>query len=86
MLPEEAMAEQERIVKHFNLGWWYGVECKRCCRVFPKAMTTGTNDPNDFYYMCPVCGKRTRPVSMPWLARDEWNAGRTIGDGQISLF
>ena len=81
MTKEEAKAEQERIARHYNLGWWYGTECEKCCGVFPKAMTEGNGMGDKIYYECPVCGKRTPGESMPWIARDDWNEQRFKGAG-----
>ncbi len=88
MTPEQAKAKQERIAKHYNLGFWYGTNCMKCCGVYPKAMTKNTFDPEDFYYQCEVCGKRTKAYTMPWLARKAWNNGeyKDAGENQISLF
>ena len=86
MTKEEALANQQQIVaRGYNLAHWYGTNCKKCCGVYPKAMTANTNNPKDFYYECEVCGKRTDLYTMPWLAREAWNADNYL-ENQISLF
>ena len=67
----EAKANQDRIALNYNLGWWYGTHCEKCCGVYPKLMNT--NDLLNCYYECEVCHKRTEPKSMPWLAERDWN-------------
>ena len=72
MTAEQAKANQDRIAKRFNLGWWYGTGCKKCCDVYPKFMTTeGMN--HKCYFQCEVCGKRTKEYEMPWVAEEAWN-------------
>ena len=42
MTREEAKAKQDEIeASGFNLGYWYGTGCKKCCGVYPK-FKTGT--------------------------------------------
>lgn len=84
MTREEAKAEQDRIAEHFNLGWWYGTKCKPCCGVYPKIRTSDGFDAR-CWYECPVCGTRTEPFSMPWLAEEAWNRGE-LRPGQFSMF
>ena len=73
MTMEDAILEQEEIVRRgFNLGWWFGTNCRKCCSVFPRLIA---ND-HDCWYQCPVCGQRTEPASMPWIAEEAWNSGR----------
>ena len=83
---EEEMAEQERLRQYFNLGWWYGTNCKKCCGVYPKAMKKDGYDPNDFYYECQICGRRTKPYMMPWIAREAWNRDEVVDNIQLRLF
>ena len=86
MTEEEAKEKQADLAKHFDLGFWYGINCEKCCGVFPKFMTGG-NQGMDCWYECEVCGKRTKPTTMPWIAEKAWNAGETIGGNiQMSLF
>ena len=75
MTAEQAKANQNRIAKHFNLGWWYGTRCKKCCGVYPKLMTTDRLD-HKCYYQCEVCGKRTKEHEMPLVAEEAWNNGK----------
>lgn len=84
MTREEAKANQDRIAKHFDLSWWYGTGCEKCCGVFPKFQTSLGFD-GSCWYECEVCGKKTEPQAMPWLAREEWNAGRFV-QNQICLW
>lgn len=86
MTPEQAAKRQAEIAEKFNLGWWYGTDCEKCCGVYPKFKTTNT--PEAFcYYECEVCGKRTEIYSMPWLARNAWNEHKyKKGLHQLSLF
>lgn len=83
MTASEAKANQERIAERFDLGWWYGIRCKKCCGVYPKFMKSG--DLLKCFYQCEVCGKRTpNDHEMPWLAEEEWN--NMTEPEQISLF
>lgn len=84
---EKVKEEQDRLKANgYYLGWWYGVSCKKCCGVYPKFMKKEGFDPKDCYYQCEVCGRRTAPEVMPWIARDAWNLGKTyFEDPQISL-
>ncbi len=85
MTADEARANQERIAETFNLGWWYGVRCEKCCGVFPRLIvpdqTTGR-----CYYQCEVCGRRTAECEMPWIAEKKWNDHEWTDEGQFSLF
>lgn len=86
MTAKEAKANQDRIAKNFNLGWWYGVNCEKCCGVYPKLMVSGNC--NEFcYFQCEVCGKRTKKEVMPWVAEEAWNRHEWIEEvRQLSLF
>lgn len=84
MTREEAAAEQERIAKDYDLSYWYGTDCEKCCGVYPRFHQSMANGIGCFY-QCDVCGKRTEPQPMPWVARDEWNAGN-YAEEQISFF
>lgn len=85
MTADEARANQERIAETFDLGWWYGVRCEKCCGVFPRLIvpdgTTGR-----CYYRCEVCGRRTAECEMPWIAEEKWNNHEWTDEGQFSLF
>lgn len=83
----EAKANQNRIVAlGYELGWWYGVRCRKCCGVYPKFMTRDIQDPKNVYYQCEVCGRRTADdYTMPWMAEEAWNAVDTIGGDQMTL-
>ena len=85
MTIEEAKAKQEKIAKHYSLSWWYGTECEKCCEVYPKAEFEGNHACADIYYICEVCGKRTKGYEMIWLAKEAWNNGEYM-QGQIRLF
>lgn len=84
MTAEEAKRNQDEIAKHYNLGWWYGTGCKKCCGVYPKFRTTEGNNCM-CWYECEVCGTKTELQSMPWIAEREWNAGHFV-QKQMSLF
>lgn len=84
MTREEAKANQDRIAKNYNLGFWYGTNCEKCCGVYPK-FCTHDGKQHMCYYECEVCGKRTKLCTMPWIARDEWNAG-LFQEQQLCIF
>ncbi len=76
MTPEEAKANQERIAENYNLGFWYGIHCAKCCGVYPKLIThVGGTNLDLCRYECEVCGKRTADFPMPWQAEEAWNRG-----------
>lgn len=85
MTAEEAKRNQDEISKHYNLGHWYGTNCEKCCGVYPKLIVMGWQGRPDCWYECEVCGKRTEPKIMPYLSREDWNAGRFV-ENQICLF
>lgn len=75
MTAAEAKANQERIVaKGYDLGWWYGTRCRKCCGVYPAFRRGDGQDPCDCWYECEVCGRKTGKHTMPWLAEEEWNS------------
>lgn len=84
MTREEAIKNQEEIAKNYELSWWYGTNCEKCCGVYPK-FRTSTGLDSYCWYECEVCGKRTENASMPWIAEREWNNGN-FRETQISLF
>ena len=85
MTAEEAIRKQNEIAEHFDLGFWYGVGCERCCGVFPK-LIGGIGGALDLCrYECEVCGKTTNVYEMPWLAEEAWNKGLFV-TGQGRLF
>lgn len=87
MTKEEAKAKQERIAKDFNLGWWYGTRCEKCCEVYPKLDVEGSSADGRCFYTCEVCGKRTRGFGMPWQAEEAWNNHEYKSEyTQMSLF
>lgn len=74
MTKEEAKANQDRIAKGYDLGYWYGTNCEKCCGVFPKFRTFGDlGGWTRCYYECEVCGKRTDKFEMPHQAEKAWN-------------
>lgn len=83
MTAEEAKKNQDRIAEHYNLGWWYGTRCRKCCGVYPKLIMT--NDLLKCFYQCEVCGTRTAPETMPWIAEEAWNNGK-IEYSQMDIF
>ena len=85
MTKEEAKAIQDGLKeKGFDLGFWYGTGCAKCCDVFPELVV-----PNvlygGVYFQCPVCGKRTEERPMPWVSAEAWNRGEFV-DEQIRMF
>lgn len=82
MTAQEAKAKQDRISKQYELGWWYGTRCTKCCGVYPKLMVTP--DLLKCFYECEVCHRRTKPELMPWIAEEAWNSGQIEG-GQMDL-
>ena len=70
MTQEQAKKEQERLAGKYTLGWWFGTNCEKCCDVYPRFRKDGNDN---CYYECDVCGKRTEPQIMPWLAQQKWN-------------
>lgn len=85
MTIEEAKAKQAKIAQNYNLSWWYGTGCTKCCEVYPKAEFEGNLASQNIYYICEVCGKRTKGYEMPWLATEAWNRGEYM-QGQIRMF
>lgn len=87
MTAEQAKKNQDRIQESgFNLGWWYGVHCEKCCEVYPEFRTTEDSS-RGCYYECEVCGKRTEVFDMPWQATEAWNNHEyKPGLHQLSLF
>lgn len=81
MTREEAKRKQEELGKHYNLGFWYGIRCEKCCGVFPKLVTRGSAT-STCAYMCEVCGRSTAWKDMPWEAEKEWNEQ----DRQMTIF
>ena len=87
MTAKEAKENQDRIEANgFDLGWWYGTRCQKCCGVYPKFMTSdGMN--HACWFQCEVCGKRTKAQVMPWVAEEAWNNGEYVEElRQYSLF
>jgi hypothetical protein len=78
MSPEEAKAHQEQLIADgWNIGFWYGTGCKKCCGVYPKFIIQIW--PKDLCrYECEVCGKTTEPYRMIWEAEEAWNKGLFI--------
>lgn len=86
MTEQEAVKMQAELAKHFNLSFWYGTHCKKCCSVYPRFRTTNTTH-EQCYYQCEVCGKRTANYEMPWQAAEAWNEGKYLqANVQMRLF
>lgn len=84
---EAKRKQNEILAQGYDLGWWYGTNCKKCCGVFPKLMFAKTYDPKDCYYQCEVCSKRTELKVMPWQAKEAWNNDECHYESlQMSLF
>ena len=74
MTEAEAIERQKRLAEHYDLSFWYGTKCRKCCSVYPKFMTLECSTiKRDCWYECEVCGRKTHRHEMPYLARDEWN-------------
>ena len=87
MTKEEAKENQDRLSKHYDLGFWYGTNCEKCCGVYPKFGTEGNQASGECFYVCEVCGKRTKGYSMPWQAKEAWNRHEYKNKHtQLSLF
>lgn len=83
MTREEAKKNQDRIARFYNLSYYYGTNCEKCCGVYPKFKTDGMQAV--CWYECEVCGKRTKPAGMPWIAEEAWNAHK-YEEEQIKMF
>ena len=83
MTREQAMEEQRLLKqKGFNLGWYFGTKCEKCCDVYPRLLHRNVNDKRrDTYYRCDVCGKQTEYYGMPSEAEKAWNEHRYSGEG-----
>lgn len=67
---EEAKRQQDKLGR--LLGYYYGTWCKKCHGVYPKHINE--QDYRAYmYYLCPVCGKESKHMPMPWQARNAWN-------------
>ena len=87
MTAEEAKKHQDQLVAEgWDLGFWYGTKCEKCCGVYPKFENVYVSGEDLCRYECEVCGKKTAAYSMPWLARDAWNNGNVILPDQPKLF
>ena len=86
MTKEDAKREQEELGKYFNLAWWFGTGCEKCCEVYPKLIHSGDLAGGMCAYECPVCGKRTDWSAMPWIAEAAWNANKVSETSQLSIF
>ena len=87
MIKEEAKENQDRLSRNFDLSFWYGTWCEKCCEVYPKLDTEGDLAGGQCFYVCEVCGRRTKGYSMPWQARDAWNRHEYKDNyTQLSLF
>ena len=87
MTKEQAIKKQKELSEKWELGWWYGTACEKCCGFYPKLMKSGPSFDEECYYQCEVCGKRTEAALMPWISRDAWNNHDTFypDGGQIKL-
>lgn len=86
MLYEEAKAKQDKIMADgYDIGHWYGVNCIKCCGLYPK-IVTGIGNDNRCRYECEVCARRTKEYHMPWLAEEAWNRGDVEDETQLSFF
>ena len=78
--------EQEELAQHFNLAWWYGVNCIKCCDVYPVFLTEDNNTGHCCWYQCEVCGRKSLKAVMPHIAVQSWNDNIRLSEGQISLY
>ena len=82
MTSDEALKKQTDLAQHYDLRWWYGVNCAKCCGVYPRYITEANGGRR---YECDVCGKTTEPKAMPKDAEEAWNNGEFI-EGQVRMF
>jgi len=88
MTQREAMLEQRRLeLSGFDLGWYFGTDCEKCCGVYPRFCTKDVNDRyHDSYYKCDVCGKQTDLWATPSQCAEKWNNHEYLGAGvQLSF-
>ena len=83
MTQEEAKEKQAQIAKQYDLSYWYGTNCEKCCGVYPKFKVSSGFDCK-CWYECEVCGKRTEPQEMPWICEKKWN-NHEYAENQISM-
>ena len=76
MTAEEAKQRQNSLAEHFDLSYWYGIHCDKCCGVYPKLVSHIGGYDDLCRYECEVCGKKTGNYSMPWIAQTAWNDGK----------
>ena len=69
----------------FDIAWWFGVKCDKCCDLFPRLIVEDTSRAL-CWYECDECGRRTGRFEMPWQAQDAWNRGEFEFEGQPRLF
>lgn len=84
MTIEEAKRNQNELAKHYDLRFWFGTNCEKCCEVFPRFIIENPIF-GGCYYKCDVCGKRTRVAPMPWVAQKWWNA-HEYEEQQLTIF
>lgn len=84
MTQKEAKNNQRRLSESYDLSFWYGTDCEKCCEVYPKFKHTDGFEAL-CWYECEVCGKRTTAEPMPWIARDKWNNHEYL-EQQIKMF
>lgn len=72
MTEDAAIKHQAELSKNYDLGFWYGTHCEKCCSVYPK-LIIGIGQENLCRYECEVCGRKTKPFQMPWEAETAWN-------------
>ena len=79
MTAEEAKRNQDQLIADgWDLSFWYGTWCEKCCGVYPKFISHIGGFDDLCRYECEVCGKTTKAFDMPWQARDAWNSGLFI--------
>ena len=79
-VPKYRLRSAEEEIEHQNglgkaIQFYYGLECKKCCGVYPAYFTTDGFESRG-YYVCLVCGKESKHGVMEHLARSNWNEGR----------
>lgn len=76
---EELKAKQARLGVHAY--WYYGTNCRKCHDVWPTIKVEYHIGWDECYFMCEVCGRRTKNCITLQEAEQEWNGGHTSIEG-----
>ena len=80
-----SMDQRSLAAAGFDIAWWFGVRCEKCCGLYPRLIVENTSDAM-CWYECDVCGRRGAKREMPWQAERAWNDGEIVFEGQPRLF